>query len=96
MTQESSASRKLPNATPRVLASRYDRQKCEVKAIKDMQLLAAMAPPGGGRNAFSQRVSACFSTINVTSPNDAQLKRIFGTILNAKLSEFDDEVGGPV
>lgn len=57
-----------------------------------MQLLAAMAPPGGGRNHFSQRVSACFSTINVTAPNDAQLKRIFGTILTAKLSDFDDEV----
>ncbi len=28
---------------------RYDRQKCEVKHIKDMQLLAAMAPPGGER-----------------------------------------------
>eukprot|EP00798_Chlamydomonas_sp_ICE-L_P021926 gene21926-28972_t len=70
----------------------YDRNKCEVKVIKDMQLIASMAPPGGGRNAFSQRVSACFATINVTSPNDAQLKRIFGTILNAKLAEFDDEV----
>lgn len=70
----------------------YDRVKCEVKHIKDMQLLAAMAPPGGGRNAFSQRVGACFATVNVTAPNDAQLKRIFGTILNAKLSEFDDEV----
>ncbi|GFH10191.1 dynein-1, subspecies f, partial [Haematococcus lacustris] len=70
----------------------YDRQKCEVKYVKDMQLLAAMAPPGGGRNHFSQRVGACFSTINVTSPNDSQLKRIFGTILNSKLADFDDEV----
>ena len=50
-----------------------------------MQLLAAMAPPGGGRNAFSQRVQACFATLNVTAPNDLQLKRIFGTILNAKV-----------
>lgn len=70
----------------------YDRQKCELKHVKDMQLLAAMAPPGGGRNHFSQRVMACFSTVNVTAPNDAQLKRIFGTILNSKLTDFDDEV----
>jgi hypothetical protein len=31
--------------------------------------------------------------VNVTAPNDQQLRRIFGTILNAKLSDFDDEVG---
>ncbi len=71
---------------------RYDRQRCEVKHVKDMQLLGAMAPPGGGRNAFSQRILACFATVNVTPPNDAQLRRIFGTILHAKLADFDDEV----
>lgn len=64
-----------------------------------MQLLAAMAPPGGGRNAFSQRIQACYSMINMTNPNDNQLKRIFSTLLNNKLSEFDDEVkplGDPI
>ena len=60
----------------------YDREKCEVKHIKELQLMASMAPPGGGRSAFSQRVSACFALINMTAPNDDQLKRIFGTILN--------------
>eukprot|EP00955_Chlamydomonas_euryale_P082872 363771-Chlamydomonas_euryale.AAC.20 len=77
----------------------YDRQRCEVKHIKDMQLLAAMAPPGGGRNVFSQRNGACFSMLNMTAPNDAQLRRIYGTILNAKLADFDDEIkpmGEPV
>ena len=37
---------------------RYDRQKCEPKEVQDMQLLAAMAPPSGGRNPFSQRIQA--------------------------------------
>ena len=36
------------------------------------------------------RLQACFSLINVTSPNDAQLKRIFGSLLNFKLVDFDD------
>jgi hypothetical protein len=57
-----------------------------------MQLLGAMAPPGGGRNAFSQRISACFSMVNMTQPNDAQLRRIFSTLINSKLAEFSDEV----
>ena len=70
----------------------YDRAKCEVTNIMDMQLMAAMAPPGGGRSAFSQRVQACFSLVNVTSPSDSQLKRIFSTLLGAKLSDFEDEV----
>ncbi len=37
-------------------------------------------------------MQACFATLNVTAPNDLQLKRIFGTILSAKLADFDDEV----
>lgn len=78
---------------------RYDRARCEVKYVKDMQLLGAMAPPGGGRNQFSQRISACFSMINMTQPNDAQLRRIFSTLLNSKLAEFADDVrplGDPI
>eukprot|EP00803_Ostreobium_quekettii_P003802 evm.model.scf_837.2 EVM.evm.TU.scf_837.2 scf_837:9372-10154(+) len=51
-----------------------------------------MAPPGGGRNPFSQRIQSCFSAINVTSPNDAQLRRIYGTLLNGKLADFDNEI----
>jgi dynein heavy chain len=39
-----------------------------VKNIRDMQLLATMAPPGGGRNAFSQRVMSVFAVINMTNP----------------------------
>ena len=35
-------------------------------------------------------LQACFSLINVTSPNDAQLKRIFGSLLNFKLVDFED------
>lgn len=37
-------------------------------------------------------MQACFSIINVTAPNDAQLKRIFGTLLNFKLTDFDDAI----
>ena len=70
----------------------YDRQKCELKHVKDMQLMAAMAPPGGGRNAFSQRILACFNVVNMTPPSESQLKRIYSTFLTNKLMDFDDEI----
>jgi len=70
----------------------YDRQKQEVKHIKDMQLIAAMAPAGGGRNLFSQRVLACYSLINMTMPEVVQLQRIYSSILNHHLIDFDDEI----
>ena len=38
------------------LACRYERQRCNAKHVRDMQLLAAMAPPGGGRQTVSQRI----------------------------------------
>jgi hypothetical protein len=72
---------------------RYDRQRCEPKAIRDMQLLAAMAPPGGGRSAFSPRIMAVFSPLNATQPGDGQLRRIFSAVLHTRLAEFNDEVG---
>ena len=77
----------------------YDRAKQEVKHVKDMQLLGAMAPPGGGRNAFSQRILSCFGVVNMTAPSDAQVLRIFSALLNSKLSDFDDEIkplGDPI
>ena len=77
----------------------YDREKQEVKTIKDIQLMASMAPPGGGRNAFSQRIMAVFSVLNMTNPSDLQLHRIYSTLLNDKLSQFDDSIkplGDPI
>ena len=77
----------------------YDRAKQEVKNIKDIQLMASMAPPGGGRNAFSQRIMAVFAVLNMTNPSDAQLQRIYSTLLNDKLANFDDELkplGDPI
>ena len=77
----------------------YDREKQEVKTIKDIQLMASMAPPGGGRNAFSQRIMSVFSVLNMTNPSDLQLHRIYSTLLNDKLSQFDDSIkplGDPI
>ena len=70
----------------------YDRAKQERTHINDMKLLAAMAPPGGGRNKFSQRIMSIFAVLNMTDPSDAQLERIYGTIVGELQSGFDQSV----
>lgn len=57
-----------------------------------MQLLAAMGPPGGGRNAITNRLLTRFNIINMTFPAEKQIVRIYGTMLNQQLYEFHNEV----
>jgi dynein heavy chain len=70
----------------------YDLKKQSPKYVKEMQLLAAMGHPGGGRTVISPRVLSCFHVLNVTFPSEATVKRIFGTLINAKLVDFDEEI----
>ncbi|KAJ3127608.1 Dynein heavy chain 2, axonemal, partial [Nowakowskiella sp. JEL0407] len=70
----------------------YDRQKQQVKYITDILVLAAMGPPGGGRNAMSRRIQARFNIINMVFPNEASINKIFGTIINQKLSDFEEDL----
>ncbi|XP_018599950.2 dynein heavy chain 2, axonemal [Scleropages formosus] len=70
----------------------YDRQKQTLKCIKDMFLLASMGPPGGGRTHISGRLQSRFNLINMTFPSESQIKRIYGTMINQKLQEFEEEV----
>nr|XP_039250408.1 dynein heavy chain 2, axonemal-like [Styela clava] len=70
----------------------YDRAKQVSKYIKDMYLLADMGPPGGGRQVISQRFQSRFNLINMTFPSETQIKRIFGTMINQKLQDFEEDV----
>ncbi|GLD91835.1 hypothetical protein PINS_up000368 [Pythium insidiosum] len=70
----------------------YDRKKQTLKYFIDMQLVAAMGPPGGGRSVISSRFQSRFNLVNMTIPEHAQLRRIFETMLVPKLAEFDDEI----
>ena len=70
----------------------YEREKQSWRNILDMQLIAAMGPPGGGRSQISERLQSRFNLINFTFPADSQLRRIFESILAPKLSEFDEEI----
>ena len=70
----------------------YDRQKQTLKYMNDIFMIAAMGPPGGGRNPISPRIQARFNVLNMTFPNEQSLSRIFGTIINQKLQDFEEEV----
>ncbi|XP_065175861.1 dynein axonemal heavy chain 2-like isoform X2 [Sycon ciliatum] len=76
----------------------YDRLKQVPKTVKDMFLMAAMGPPGGGRTHISRRLQSRFSLINMTFPQDSQIKRIFGTMITQKLQDFEEDVKpvGPI
>uniref|UniRef100_A0A8C8SM12 Dynein axonemal heavy chain 2 n=1 Tax=Pelusios castaneus TaxID=367368 RepID=A0A8C8SM12_9SAUR len=70
----------------------YDRTKQSAKYVKDMFLMAAMGPPGGGRTVISSRLQSRFNLINMTFPTEPQIRRIFGTMLNQKLQNFEEGV----
>nr|XP_020476144.1 LOW QUALITY PROTEIN: dynein heavy chain 2, axonemal [Monopterus albus] len=66
----------------------YDRQKQIQMSIKDMFLLASMGPPGGRRTHISGRLQSRFNLINMTFPNDSQIRQIFSTVIKQKLQGF--------
>jgi dynein heavy chain len=70
----------------------FDRQKQTLKYANDILMLACMGPPGGGRNVISPRVQSRFQVINMTFPSESSIARIYGTIINQKLQDFDEDV----
>ncbi|GMH50243.1 hypothetical protein TrRE_jg3287 [Triparma retinervis] len=70
----------------------YDREKCMWRNVLDSQIVAAMAPPTGGREVISFRTQARFSLLYCAEPSDSQVIRIFESILTPKLSEFENEI----
>lgn len=74
------------------ILTRYHRSKQTRKYIQKMQLMSAMGPPGGGRNAITNRLLTRFNVINMTFPVEKQIARIYGTMLNQQLFDFHSEV----
>ncbi|CEL98551.1 unnamed protein product [Vitrella brassicaformis CCMP3155] len=70
----------------------YDRSKQQLKYIQDMQLVAAMGPPGGGRSVISRRLESRFNLINFTLPSESQIKRIYNTLAHYKFNDFREDL----
>jgi dynein heavy chain len=70
----------------------YDLSDQSFRTVVGVQFLAAMGPPGGGRNQVTPRYLRHFNLVSVTPFDDDSLFRIFDTILawwcrRARLSE---------
>ncbi|KNC97013.1 uncharacterized protein SPPG_09508 [Spizellomyces punctatus DAOM BR117] len=73
----------------------YDREKLSWKIIQDVELVAACAPPGGGRNNVTPRLLRHFNLFNIPAPSEMSLGKIFRSIVEGFLkSGFSSEVRG--
>ena len=59
----------------------YDRKENTFRQLVDVQFVAAMGPPGGGRTSITQRYVRHFNLLNFVPFSNESLQRVFGTIL---------------
>eukprot|EP00931_Biecheleriopsis_adriatica_P052316 TRINITY_DN3041_c0_g1_i3.p1 TRINITY_DN3041_c0_g1~~TRINITY_DN3041_c0_g1_i3.p1 ORF type:complete len:5045 (+),score=1273.98 TRINITY_DN3041_c0_g1_i3:2025-15137(+) len=72
----------------------YDRKGWEFRQLIDIHMLAAMCPPGGGKNDITDRYSRHFNLLFVTPFDEESLGRIFTTVVNKFLGGMARDVAG--
>ncbi|GBG90983.1 hypothetical protein CBR_g51641 [Chara braunii] len=60
----------------------YDREENAFRHLVDIQFVAAMAPPGGGRNSITARYLHHFHLISISDFDDKNLSAIFETVMD--------------
>jgi dynein heavy chain len=66
----------------------YNRKDNTFTQLADIQFIAAMGPPGGGRTKITQRYVRYFNLLNFVPFDDESLRAIFGRISDWFLTHF--------
>ena len=64
------------------LAHRYDRSLLTFRKLEDIQFVAAMGPPGGGRNNITQRYSRHYNVVSMTAFDVNNMTIIFQALVD--------------
>ena len=72
----------------------YDRSDNTFRHLHDIQFVAAMGPPGGGRNSVTPRLVRHFNLISITEFDDDTYMRIYTSIADWWFRCVGGEVGG--
>ena len=65
-----------------LICFRYDIKDTTKITLVDLQLVAAMGPPGGGRNAVTSRFLRHFNIFSMNVFSDDTMVRIFSNIVS--------------